>query len=103
MRNIFTRTRTFTTWSGCLARGVKHIVTALFAINELYPLGDKRAIKILQNCKKTPLYLAERVEEILCVDKHSIRNNIGKLQKLFDETVELNNGAYKRFYNLKKA
>jgi hypothetical protein len=88
---------------GCLTRGVKHIVNALFAINELYPLGDKRAIKILQNGAKIPLNLEERVEEILCADKRSIRNNIDTLQKLFEETVELSNGAYKRFYNLKKA
>src|SRR4030095_5862114 len=33
---------------GCLARGVKNIVNALFAINELYPIGDKRSIEILE-------------------------------------------------------
>jgi nucleotidyltransferase-like protein len=88
---------------GCLTRGVKHIVNALFAINEVYPLGDKRAIKILDSAKNVPLNLEQRVEHILCVDKHTIRNNIDKLQKLFDETVKLSNGAYKRFYNLKKA
>jgi hypothetical protein len=88
---------------GCLARGVKQIVNALFAINELYPLGDKRAMKILQNAKNVPLNLERRVEDVLCADKHSIRNNIDKLQKLFDETVELSDDAYKRFYILKKA
>ncbi len=31
---------------GCLTRAVKHIVTALFSINELYFMGDKRAVKI---------------------------------------------------------
>jgi nucleotidyltransferase-like protein len=87
---------------GCLTRGVKYIVNALFAINELYPLGDKRAIKILQNAKKVPLTFEQRVEDILCADKHSVRNNMDVLQKLFDETVELSNVAYKRVYNLKK-
>jgi predicted nucleotidyltransferase len=33
---------------GCLTRGVKNIVNALFAINELYPMGDKMAIEILE-------------------------------------------------------
>jgi Nucleotidyltransferase domain len=87
---------------GCLTRGAKHIVNALFAINELYLLGDKRAMKILESAENVPLNLEQRVEHILCVDKHTIRNNIDKLQELFDETVKLSNGAYKRFYNLKK-
>jgi hypothetical protein len=42
------------------------------------------------------------VEDILCADKHSIRNNMDGLQKLFDETVELSSVPYKRVYNLKK-
>jgi hypothetical protein len=88
---------------GCLTRGVKHIVNALFAINELYPLGDKRAMKILQDAKDVPLNLEQRVEDILCADKYSMRNNIDRLQKLFDETVQLSSGGYKRFYNLMKA
>jgi hypothetical protein len=87
---------------GCLSRGVKHIVNALFAINELYPLGDKRAMKILQDAKNVPFNLEQRVEDVLCANKHSIRDNINRLQNLFDETVELSGGAYKRFYNLKK-
>jgi len=48
---------------------VKHIVNALFAINELYPLGDKRAMKILQKVKNVPLNLEQRVEYVLCADK----------------------------------
>lgn len=33
---------------GCLTRATKSIVTSLFAVNELYPMGDKRAISILE-------------------------------------------------------
>jgi len=50
-----------------------------------------------------PLNLEQKVEDILCVDKYSMRNTIDGLQKLFDETVRLSKGAYKGSYNLKKA
>jgi nucleotidyltransferase-like protein len=86
---------------GCLARGVKNIVNALFAINELYPLGDKRAIQILEKTRKVPSHFEQKVEKILCVDKQSIGNNIDLLKKLFAETVTLGNGFYKPFYKLK--
>lgn len=88
---------------GCLTRGVKNVVNALFAINELYPMGDKRAIEILQSAGKIPLYLKEKVENVLCADKDTIHDNIEALQELFDETSRLNKGAYKPFYNLKDA
>lgn len=88
---------------GCLTRGVKNAVNALFAINELYPMGDKRAIEILQNAGKIPLNLKERVENVLCADKNTIHNNIEALQELFDETAKLNKGGYKPFYKLRDA
>ncbi len=86
---------------GCLTRGVKNIVTALFAINELYPIGDKRAIEILENANKQPLNFKERIEDILCANKHTLGNNINSLKVLFRETIELTNGSYKPYYKLK--
>jgi hypothetical protein len=88
---------------GCLTRGVKNVVNALFAINELYPIGDKRAIEILQNASERPMNLKERVENVLCADKDTIHNNIEALQELFVETSRLNKGDYKPFYKLKNA
>jgi hypothetical protein len=87
--------------TGCLTRAVKNIVTALFAINELYPISDKRAIEILEKADKRPLNLKEKVEHILCADKHDINNNIDSLKKLFKEIIELTNGTYNPFYKLK--
>jgi len=86
---------------GCLTRGVKNVVNALFAINELYPMGDKRVIDTLENAAKTPLNLREKVENILCADKDTIHNNIEALRQLFDETVRINSGDYKPFFKLK--
>lgn len=86
---------------GCLTRGVKNIVNALFAINELYPIGDKRAIEILEQANTYPLNLKERIEHILCADKHTILSNINVLKTLFREAAALTNGTYKPFYQLK--
>ena len=87
---------------GCLTRAVKNVVTALFAINELYPISDKRAIEILIRTDKRLVHLREKIEKILCIDKNAINNNFEHLKTLFRETVELTNGAYKSLYNLKK-
>jgi hypothetical protein len=38
--------------AGCLTRAIRSIVAALFAINGIYPLGDKRAIDILENASQ---------------------------------------------------
>jgi len=86
---------------GCLARAVKNVVTALFAINELYPISDKRAIEILEKTGKRPEHLKEKIEKILCSDKVTINNSIDHLKELFKETVDLTNGTYKSLYKFK--
>jgi len=85
---------------GCLTRSVKNIVDALFAINELYAIGDKGAIGILAAAAKRPQHLEETIENILCADKHTINKNIDRLKSLFAATVALAKGAYKPFYKL---
>jgi len=86
---------------GCLTRAAKNIVTALFAINELYPMGDKRAIDILENSDIRPLHFKERIETLLCTNKQAMGDNINSLKKLFNETIKLTNGTYSPFYKLK--
>lgn len=85
---------------GCLTRAVKNIVMVLFAINELYPIGDKRAIEILEKANITPTFLKQKIETILCADRNTLNKNIDFLKSLWLETVELTGGAYKPFYNL---
>ena len=85
---------------GCLTRAVKNIVTTLFSINGLYPIGDKRAIEIIEQSKIKPTHLTERIDNILCADKNLMHNNISLLKTLFAETVELAEGKYKPFYHL---
>jgi hypothetical protein len=64
-------------------------------------MGDKRAVEILENTNKLPVSLKEKIENILCADKHTLSNNIDNLKKLFSEMVELTDGTYKAFYKLK--
>jgi hypothetical protein len=85
---------------GCLTRAVKNIITALFAINELYPIGDKRAIEYLEKSNIKPAQLKQKIESILCADKNTPDNNIALLKTLWNQTVELSHLAYKPFYNL---
>ena len=85
---------------GCLTRAVKSIVTSLFSINGLYPIGDKRAIEIIEQTKLKPTQLTEKIDNILCADKNSMTNNIARLKALFNETVELAERKYKPFYKL---
>jgi len=82
---------------GCLTRAVKNIVTALFAINEIYPLGDKRAVTVLEKAKQCPKQLNEKIDAILVLNKKKISDNIDLLKHLFNETVELANDYYKPF------
>ena len=44
---------------GCVTRALKNIVTAIFALNELYPIGDKRALEILETTDRSPAILNE--------------------------------------------
>lgn len=85
---------------GCFTRAIKNIVTALFAINELYTIGDKRAIEILEQSKNKPINLAEKIDSILCADKNMLTDGVVRLKELFDETVELAPGRYQPYYKL---
>jgi hypothetical protein len=85
---------------GCLTRATKSIVMALFAINELYPMGDKRAVNILEQAKISPQNLTSQIDNILCCSKDSLKDNVSLVRNLFDQTLEFADGAYKPYYKL---
>lgn len=85
---------------GCLTRAIKNIVTSLFAVNELYPMGDKRAITILEQAKIRPETLSLKIDKILCCNKDTLLGNVLHLKKLFDETVSFADGMYRPYYKL---
>jgi len=85
---------------GCLTRAMNSIVSTLFALNEIYPMGDKRAIEIIEETKRKPTNLTNKINTILGCDKNSLADNVRLLKLLFNETVELANGQYKPYYKL---
>ena len=101
---FFSKSQDIYNTAGCLTRAVKNIVTALFAINEIYPLGDKRAIAILEKAPKCPSCLKEKIDKILILDREAISGNIDVSKSLFRETVQLAETHYRPFpFNLKEA
>ena len=87
---------------GCLTRGTKNFVNALFAINEIYPMGDKRALDILEDAPIKPANLKSRIENIVCAEKSTIGENIVLFKKLCAEIISLTNGAYQPMFKLKE-
>lgn len=85
---------------GCLTRGLKSIVQALFAINEIYPISDKKAIEILEKADHKPKDLAKKVKSILSA-KPSLTNNLVQLNDLFKEVVQLSDKLYTPLFNFK--
>lgn len=85
---------------GCLTRAMNSIVSALFALNEIYPMGDKRAIEIIEKAKCKPTNLTNKIDTIFSCDKNSLAENVRLLKLLFNEIVELANGHYKPYYKL---
>jgi hypothetical protein len=88
--------------TGSLARAMKNLTMALFAINEIYPISDKRAIDILEHAPKVPANLREKIERIVFIDRAGLANHLILLQALFDEVVGLADGVYKPVYALGK-
>lgn len=85
---------------GCLTRATKNIVNALFAINEIYPMGDKRAIAILEQATIRPDNLAATIDSILCCNNYKLADHVALLSALFEQTVVLADGGYKPYYVL---
>ena len=85
---------------GCLTRAMSSIVSSLFALNEIYPMGDKRAIDIIENAQSKPTNLTNKISLILSCDKNSLADNVKLLKLLFNEVVELASGQYKPYYKL---
>jgi len=86
---------------GCFTRAVKSIVTALFALNETYPMGDKGAVEKLTTLKIKPDDLPNRVERILSAQKSSLPTNFAVLRDLHQDALKLAGPLYRSFFSLK--
>lgn len=85
---------------GCLTRAIKGIVMALFAMNELYPMGDQRAVNLLARAKISPRNLELQIDKILYCSKDSLKEHVALLRNLLDQVIEFADGAYRPYYKL---
>lgn len=85
---------------GCFTRTLKAIVQALFAINEIYPISDKKAIEILEKADQKPKDLTRKVESILKA-KVSLTDSLTQLNSLFQEVVQLSGNQYTPLFSFK--
>ena len=86
---------------GCFTRALKNIVQVLFALNEIYPITDKKAIEILSKSSYCPVKLEQKVKSILTA-KSTLLENYKLLLSLFEETVSLASGFYQPLFSIKK-
>lgn len=83
--------------AGCLTRIASYLVHALFAINETYPLGDKRAMRIVTAFDRAPLRTAERLSRILGqagTNAGELTASTDLLKELWAQIVDLTEGQY---------
>jgi len=85
---------------GCFTRTLKAIVQALFAINEIYPISDKKALEILEKADQKPKDLTRKVESILKA-KVSLTDSLIQLNSLFQEVVQLSGNRYTPLFSFK--
>ncbi len=86
---------------GCFTRILKNIVDALYALNELYPLGDKNVIRKIVEMPKCPSNLQHQIENVLATNsKNELMTSAGKLKDLFDQVVVLADGMYQPYFKL---
>lgn len=84
---------------GCFTRALKSMVSALFAINENYPIGEKYAIDLLEKMEHCPKDLKRKINSILTAKK-PLGSNLKLLQELLTEIINLSDNLYKPKYNL---
>lgn len=82
---------------GCFTRIAHYLTHALFAINEAYPLGDKRAMQHIAAFKQAPLHMTTRLNNILGhagTQAHELIASTDLLKTLWQEIVALTEGRY---------
>ena len=84
---------------GCFSRTLKSLVNGLFALNEVYPIGDKNAPEILEKLSICPKRLNQKIVNIL-TPKKSLISNLELLKDLFKEVVSFSKNIYQPKFKL---
>jgi hypothetical protein len=85
---------------GCFTRALKYIMEALFALNEMYYIGDNNAVQKLAGAHKCPDKLKEQIEDILSVTLNKLDANSEKLRSLFKQVKSFAGNLYKPYFEL---
>lgn len=87
---------------GCLSSAMKNIVDTLFALNEVYLIGDKRAINVLENSSYCPAGFRGKIEQVFIAGGHPLTRNVAAMRTFFEEVVAMTQGVYKPLYPLRQ-
>lgn len=82
---------------GCMARVAGYITHALFALNEVYFMGDKHAFKVAAGCRLCPPDYGARLSRLLGApgtDGPQLQASVAALRKLWSEVVDLAGDLY---------
>ncbi len=83
--------------AGCLTRAAASLVQALFAMNERYFSGDKKAIEVLGGFDRLPQGFVVRLERVLANVGRSPEElvaSVTAMERLWRSVVELTGGEY---------
>jgi hypothetical protein len=85
---------------GCFTRALKYILEALFALNEMYYIGDNNAVQRIAGAPKCPDNLKGKIEDILTVTNNTLHIKEENLQRLFKQVRSLAGDMYNPYYEL---
>lgn len=83
--------------AGCMTRFARGLVLALFALNRVWLLNDKTALREAAGFSAAPLRFAERLEAVLAAvgrEPAALSASLHSMQALFDETAGLAGPLY---------
>ena len=88
---------------GCLSRIADHLTQALFALNEVYFISDKRVLEEITRFARRPSAYAERISDVLAhpgATEEQLSATVDKLHALWQEVVSLAGALYAPKYSL---
>lgn len=95
---VFARAGDVPNTVGCMTRIFHYLVQALFALNEVYFLNDKRVLQEIATFETQPADFAARASAVLgCPgnDADALSKSLAMLRGIFDETVALAGDGYR--------
>ncbi|MDX2283157.1 MAG: nucleotidyltransferase domain-containing protein [Bacteroidia bacterium] len=86
--------------AGCVTRALKNLIDALFALNGWYPIGDKHAIRRIQEAPVCPDRLEEQIADIVCLERHTLTARTEQLGSLFAQVRAAAGSLYTPYFEL---